>query len=93
MLAAVGLGVVLVAVVVSLWPDGFSPGEALISPGAQDIAVSRKDTTYPGSDALRFDERPEAVYVYVRVEDLAEGDLEARVGTDGERLRPRPDDG
>jgi hypothetical protein len=79
-LAAVGLGVVMVAVAVSLWPDNFSPGETLISPGARDIAVSREDTTYPDSDALRFDESPEAVYVYVRVEDLDEGDLEARAG-------------
>src|ERR671920_2102263 len=79
-LVAVGLGVVIVAVAISLWPDNFSPGETLISPGAQDIAVSREDTTYPDSDALRFDERPEAVYVYVRVEDLDEGDLDARVG-------------
>jgi hypothetical protein len=77
-LAAVGLGAVMVAV--SLWPDNFAPGETLISPGARDIAVSQKDTTYPDSDALRFDERPEAVYVYVRVEDLAEGDFEARAG-------------
>lgn len=80
MLAAVGLGVVMVAVAVSLWPDNFSPGETLISPGARDIAVSRADTTYPDSDALLFEERPEAVYVYVRVEDLDEGDLEARAG-------------
>jgi hypothetical protein len=79
-LAAVGLGVVMVAVAVSLWPDNFSPGETLISPGARDIAVSREDTTYPDSDALRFDESSEAVYVYVRVEDLDEGDLEARAG-------------
>jgi hypothetical protein len=78
-LAAVGLGVVLLAAVVSLWPDNFSPGESLISPGAQDIAVSRADTTYPSTDALRFDGRPEVVYVYLRIEDLAEGDLEARV--------------
>jgi hypothetical protein len=79
-LAVVGLGVVIVAVAVSLWPDNFSPGETLISPQARDIAVSREDTTYPDSDALRFDGRPEAVYVYVRVEDLDEGDLEARAG-------------
>ncbi len=79
-LAAVGLGMVLLAVVVSLWPGDFTPGEAMISPGAKDIAVSRKDTTYPSSDALRFDGRPEAVYVYLRVEDLpAGGDFEARV--------------
>ena len=51
----------------------------MISPGAQDIVVSRADTTYPSTDALRFDRRPEMVYVYLRVEDLAEGDLEARV--------------
>lgn len=79
-LAAVGLGVLMVAVAVSLWPDNFSPGETLISPGPRDIAVSREDTTYPDSDALHFDERPEVVYVYVRVEDLDEGDLEARAG-------------
>ncbi|HEY6581779.1 MAG TPA: hypothetical protein VIZ60_11700, partial [Rubrobacter sp.] len=71
---------VLLAAVLWLWPDNFSPGEALTSPGAQDIAVSREDTTYPNTDALRFDEKPDVVYVYLRVEDLDEGDLEARVG-------------
>ena len=70
----------MLAVVASWWPDNFAPGEAMISPGAKDIAVSREDTTYPTSDALRFDERPEVVYVYVRVEDLAKGDLGATVG-------------
>jgi hypothetical protein len=71
----------LLAVVASLWPADFSPGEELISPGAKDIAVSREDTMYPTSDRLRFEERPEAVYVYLRVEDLATyEDLEARVG-------------
>ena len=79
-LATAGLGVVLLAAVLWLWPDNFSPGEALTSPGAQDIAVSREDTTYPNTDALRFDERPEVVYVYLRVEDLDEGDLETTVG-------------
>ena len=80
MLAAAGLGVALLAAAVSLWPDNFSPGEALISPGARDIAVSLKDTTYPDTDALRFDGRPEAIYIYVRVEDLDDGELEANVG-------------
>jgi hypothetical protein len=80
LLAAFGLGVVVVSIVVSLWPADFSPGETLISPGAQDIAVSLENTTYPGSDALSFDDRPEAVYVYVRVEDLDSGELEARAG-------------
>jgi len=79
-LAAVCFGILLLAVVVALWPRNFSPGEELISPGAKDIAVSQEDTMYPTSDRLRFEERPEAVYVYLRVEDLAAyEDLEARV--------------
>ena len=70
----------LLVVVLSLGPRDFSPGEELISPGAEDIAVSPEDTTYPNSDRLRFDDGPEVVYVYLRVEDLAaDGDLEARV--------------
>ena len=72
--------VLVVAVVLSLAPGEFSPGEELISPGAQDIAASLEDTTYPSSDRLRFEEGPEVLYVYLRVEDLAtDGDLEARV--------------
>jgi hypothetical protein len=79
-LAAVCLGVLLLAAVVSVWPGGFSPGEELISPGAQDIAVSQEDKVYPTTDRLRFDGGPEVVYVYLRVEDFATyEDLEARV--------------
>lgn len=78
-LACVGLGIVLLAALFSLWPTGFSPGEELTSPGAQDIAVSTRDTTYPGSDALRFEARPEVVYVYLRVEDHDASDFEATV--------------
>jgi hypothetical protein len=78
-LAAGCLGLLLL-VVLSLGRRDFSPGEELISPGAEDIAVSSEDTTYPKSDALRFDNGPEVVYVYLRVEDLVtDGDLEARV--------------
>lgn len=59
----------------------FSPGEDLIVPGVEDVAVSpRATTSYPESDALRLGEGPEVVYVYLRVEDLAaDGGLEARV--------------
>jgi len=72
---------VLLAAAVSLWPGGASPGEELISPGAKDIAVSQNDTMYPTSDRLSFDGGPEAIYVYLRVENLAAyDDLEARVG-------------
>ena len=52
----------------------------MISPGAEDIAASSEDTTYPSSDRLRFDDGPEVVYVYLRVEDLkAAGNFEAVV--------------
>ena len=80
-LATVCLGLLLLlAVVLSLVPGDFSPGEELISPGAEDIAASPEDTTYPHSDRLRFDDGPEVVYVYLRVEELAtDGDFEARV--------------
>ncbi len=77
---ALCFGLLLVAVVSFLGRRGFSPGEELISPGAQDIAVSQKDTTYPDSDTLRFEEGPEVVYVYLRVENLAaDDDLRASV--------------
>ncbi|HSK85136.1 MAG TPA: hypothetical protein VK902_17315 [Rubrobacter sp.] len=81
MLAAVCFGVLLLAAVQSVWQEDFSPGEELVSPGAKDIAVSQEDKVYPTSDRLRFDEGPEVVYVYLRVEDFATyEDLEARVG-------------
>ncbi len=71
----------MLAAVVSLWPGDFSPGEEMISPGAEDIAVSQEDTLYPTSDRLRFEGEPVVVYVYLRVENLTTyEDLEARVG-------------
>jgi hypothetical protein len=78
--AALGFGAVLLAAALWLWPDDFSPGESLPPSGAQDIAVSREDTTYPNSDALRFQGRPEVVFVYLRVEDLDDASFEAWVG-------------
>jgi hypothetical protein len=46
--------------------------------------VSLEDTSYPSSDVLRFDRRPEVVYVYLAVDDLPRGrDLEARVERSG----------
>lgn len=80
-LAVVCLGLLLLAVVISAARSDFSPGEELVSPGAEDIAVSQEDTTYPSSDRLRFEDGPEVVYVYLSVEDLTtDGDFEARVG-------------
>ena len=78
---AICFGILLLAAFVFLRPGSFSPGEELISPGAEDIAVSQEDTLYPTSDTLRFDAVPEAIYVYVRVENLTVyEDLEARIG-------------
>jgi hypothetical protein len=79
-LAAVGLAALLLAAVALLQERSFSPGEKLYAPGFEDIAVSTEDASYPSSDALRFDLRPEVVYVYVAVEDLPrDSDLDARV--------------
>jgi hypothetical protein len=82
LVAACSVVVLLLAVVALTSGNGkFSPGEELIAPGVEDVAVSPQATTsYPGSDALRLGEGPEVVFVYLRVEDLpADGGLEARV--------------
>jgi hypothetical protein len=79
-LAAIGLAALLFAAVALIHESSFSPGEELYAPGFEDIAVSTEDTSYPASDALRFELRPEVVYVYLAVEDLPrDSDLEARV--------------
>jgi hypothetical protein len=74
-----GLLLAVVALYSGKW--SYSPGEKLVAPGVEDIAVCPKGTTsYPESDALRLDTGPEVVYVYLRVEDLSTGGgLEARV--------------
>jgi hypothetical protein len=77
---AAGLAALLLAAAALVPGRSFSPGEELYAPGFEDIAVSTEDTSYPSSDALRFDPRPEVVYVYLAVEDLPrDSDLEARV--------------
>ena len=75
----------LAAVALSAGQGGFSPGEELIAPGVEDIAVSPEATTsYPRSDALRLDRGPQVVYVYLRIEGLvADGGLRARVERSG----------
>ena len=80
-LVAACCAVLLMAVALSSGRRDFSPGEKLVAPGVEDVAVSPQATTsYPESDALRLDGGPEVVYVYLRVEDLAAyGGLQARV--------------
>lgn len=71
----------MLAAVAFMWPADFSPGEEMDSPGAEDIAVSQENAMYPSSDSLRVEGRPDAVYVYLRIEDLdSAGDFGAEVG-------------
>lgn len=80
MLIALGAAGVLLVVVTLLRAWDFSPGEQLEAPIFEDIAVSAQDSLYPPSDTLRFDEPPEAVYVYLVVEDMPSGqNLKAEV--------------
>jgi hypothetical protein len=85
-LAVIGLAALLLVAVALLRDEDFSPGEELYAPGFEDVAVSAEDTSYPASDVLRFDGRPEAVYVYLVVEDLPSGrNLEARIERSGQQ--------
>ncbi len=83
-LAAVGLAASLLVAGLLLGEGDFSPGEELYARGFEDVSVSAEDTSYPTSDVLRFDRRPEVVYVYLAVEDLPRvRDLEAKVERSG----------
>jgi hypothetical protein len=83
-LAVLGLAALVLVAVALLREESFSPGEELYEPGFEGVAVSTRDTSYPASDVLRFDGRPEVVYVYLVVEDLPSGrNLEARVERSG----------
>jgi hypothetical protein len=85
-LAAMGLAALLLVVAAHVRGEGFTPDEELYAPGFEDVAVSTEDTSYPPSDVLRFDSRPEVVYVYLAVEDLPEVmDLRAEVERSGRR--------
>jgi hypothetical protein len=79
-LAVIGLAALLLVAMSLLRGGSFSPGEDLYAAGFRDVAVSTADTTYPPSDMLRLEGRPEVVYIYLTVENLSRGsDLEARV--------------
>lgn len=83
-LAAIALAALLLVAVASVRDESFTPGEELHAQGFEGIAVSQEDTRYPPSDVLRFESRPEVVYVYLAVEDLPrDRDLEARVERSG----------
>ena len=79
-LVAAALAALALGVEAFLRVESFSPGEEIISPGIQDIAVSEEDGLYPPPDTSRFEARPDAIFVYLSVEDLPSGeDMEARV--------------
>jgi hypothetical protein len=60
--------------------ENFLPGKEIVSPGIRDITVSTKDNLYPPPDTSYFEDQPEAVFVYLSVEDLPSGEaMEARV--------------
>jgi hypothetical protein len=85
-LTAMGLAALLLVASTLVRTQSFAPGEELYAPGFKDVAVSKVDAAYPPTDVLRFDGRPEVVYVYLAVEDLPRGgDLEARVERSGRR--------
>lgn len=64
--------------------ENFSPGEEILSPGVQDVVVSAENSLYPPPDTNRFEVPPEAVFVYLSVEDLPGVDgMEARVNRSG----------
>jgi hypothetical protein len=85
-LAAVGIAALLLAAVAFVQEVSFSPGEKLYATEVEGIAVSAEDTSYPPTDTLRFESRPEIVYVYLAVQDLpGDTDLKARVERSGRR--------
>ena len=79
-LVAVVLVALALGVEAFLRAENFSPGEEIISPSIRDIAVSQENSLYPPPDTARFQGRPEAIFVYLSVEGLPNGeDMEARV--------------
>jgi hypothetical protein len=73
--------VVFVTGVTSLFRGGggFTPGESRTSTGVQDIVVSGEDSLYPPPDVDTFSVSPEVLRVYLIVEGMSDGRLEASV--------------
>ncbi len=78
-LAVVALVALALIVEAFLRAETFSPGE-MVSPGVRDVVVSGENSLYPPPDTNYFQQPPEAIFVYLSVEDLPSGeDMEARV--------------
>lgn len=78
-LFAVTLVALALIVEAFLRAETFSPGEE-VSPGVRDVVVSGESSLYPPPDTNHFQQPPEAIFVYLSVEDLPGGeDMEARV--------------
>lgn len=83
-LAVMAVAALLLGAWSLLQEESFSPGEEIYAAGFEDIAVSTEDAPYPSSDVQRFEGGPDAVYVYVTVENLPRGeDMEATVERSG----------
>ncbi len=83
-LVAVALVALALLVEAFLRAESFTPGEEISSPAIRDVSVSAEDSLYPPPDVGRFPERPQAIFVYLSVEDVPDvEDLEARVERSG----------
>ncbi|MEJ7871120.1 MAG: hypothetical protein WKF67_02585 [Rubrobacteraceae bacterium] len=78
-LVAVALVALALILEAFLRAETFSTGEE-VSPGVRDVVVSGENSLYPPPDTNHFQQPPEAIFVYLSVEDLPSGeDMEARV--------------
>jgi hypothetical protein len=79
-LVAAALLALALGVEAFLRAETFLPREDISTPGIRDIVVSPENSLYPPPDTAHFEEPPEAIFVYLSVEELpgVEG-MEARV--------------
>ncbi len=78
-LVAVALVALALILEAFLRAETFLPGEE-VSLGVRDVVVSGENSLYPPPDTNHFRQPPEAIFVYLSVEDLPSGeDMEARV--------------
>lgn len=83
-LALTGL-VFLAVVALTVVPRGgsFEIGEQVPGEGVEDIVVSDQDALYPPPDVETFSVPPKTLHVYLVVEGLTSGELEAGVERSG----------
>jgi hypothetical protein len=79
-LVAVVLLALALVVEAFLRAENFLPREDISAPGIRDVVVSPEDSLYPPPDTARLEVPPEAIFVYLSVEELPDVEgMEARV--------------